>query len=420
MLPADYITLKTISAFSAGADFWFSLRPAAQTGVAISAFFLIAIYFIASYFLSKISELKKEKLANAKLLEKQEKKIEDAGREKNRILAVVSALDWGVVAFDENGKVFMANKSASEMLGVKSRPLNGMHYSELALLKDVRPVAHYFEPFHNVDKKEIDLGKITVEFSALKLALGDGKNGKLILMRDLTKEKSFQKIKNEFLLSMAHQLKTSISSVRWLVKMFMHGDFGKISKEQKVFVSKLLDKNEFLMPLANNLLSAIKIEEGRFGYHKTSVSIVELAQQEIADFKDQIKKKKIKLQFKSPPEGAPYIKADREKIASVMQTLFDNAIKYTPEKGSVRVSLSAGKKEIEFKIADSGIGIPEVQHSEIFKQFFRAKNAALADRDGSGIGLFLAKKIIEDHGGRMGFESEENRGATFYFALPIE
>ncbi len=116
----------------------------------------------------------------------------------------------------------------------------------------------------------------------------------------------------------------------------------------------------------------------------------------------------------------PQVSIDVEKIRLSVQNLLDNALRYTPAGGSVTISLNRDKKDVEFSIKDTGLGIPKDQQNRVFAKFFRAANVMRTDTEGSGLGLFIAKNIIEAHDGRIWFESEENRGSAFHFTLPIK
>ena len=240
------------------------------------------------------------------------------------------------------------------------------------------------------------------------------------ILSGINRVKLLEKEKNDFILSAAHQLKTAISSVKWSLKMFIDGDFGKVREEQKDVMKRLYERNNSSVFLIESLLDAIKIEDGAYVYSKTSVDIQDIVKSVTAYFQDKIKSKKIKVIFKKPANGFSKIMLDKEKIESAVQNLFDNAIKYTGAGGVIEISLEDSGEDIEFKIKDSGIGIPKVEQPKIFNKFFKSANANKIEANGSGLGLFIAKKIIEDHGGNIWFDSEENKGSAFYFTLPIE
>lgn len=227
-------------------------------------------------------------------------------------------------------------------------------------------------------------------------------------------------MKTEFVSIAAHQLRTPLSAIKWTLKMFLTGDLGKITKEQADFLEKAYQSNERMIGLINDLLNVTRIEEGRYLYKPIFVDFEDLVQSVIKPFKEEIKRKKIKFEFKKPSKKPPKVKVDKEKIALVIQNLIDNAIKYTLTGGKITVRLKYTKKQLEFSVQDTGIGISKDQQSRIFTKFFRGAKAIRMETEGSGLGLFIAKNIIEAHGGKIWFESEEGKGSTFSFSLPFK
>jgi len=138
----------------------------------------------------------------------------------------------------------------------------------------------------------------------------------------------------------------------------------------------------------------------------------------ISLYKEEIKNKKLKIKFQKP-KNVVKVKIDAEKIKLAVDNLLDNAIKYTNSGGKLELELSCGIKEVEFKIKDSGLGIPKSQQERVFSKFFRGENIMKVQTEGTGLGLFITKNIIEAHGGKIWFDSKEGKGTTFYFTLPI-
>ena len=189
---------------------------------------------------------------------------------------------------------------------------------------------------------------------------------------------------------------------------------------QVIYLDKIYQSNERMIILINNLLDVAKIEEGKYIYRPTIENIEKLIESVIKTYKQEIKAKNINFVFKKPVLKIPETRMDVEKINLAIDNLLNNALRYTPFKGKVTISLKCDIKEIEFSIKDNGIGIPKDQEKEIFTKFFRAVNAKKVKPEGSGLGLFVVKKIVEAHKGKIWFETEENKGTTFYFILPIK
>jgi signal transduction histidine kinase len=222
----------------------------------------------------------------------------------------------------------------------------------------------------------------------------------------------------EFASIIAHKLKNSLSAVKWSLKMFLDGDFGQISGEQRDVVTRLYEKNEKMILTLNNLLYLNQIQTGAYAYRKTEVDLASLMQSMINDYYDEINKKNIKLEFIKPNLSFPKLFLDKEKIDSAIQNIFDNAIKHTPEGGKLKIVLRSDERCAEIQIKDSGDGIPRDKQSRVFAK----KPGVTAQKlksDSSGLGLFLARNVIRAHKGKIWFESEEGQGTSFYVSLPL-
>ncbi|PIR01808.1 MAG: hypothetical protein COV63_03045 [Candidatus Nealsonbacteria bacterium CG11_big_fil_rev_8_21_14_0_20_37_68] len=229
-----------------------------------------------------------------------------------------------------------------------------------------------------------------------------------------------ERMKTEFVSLSAHQLRTPLSAIKWTLRMLLDGDLGEITKEQKEYIGKTYESNERMIDLINDLLNVTRIEEGRYLYEPTLTDFQAIVQFVINSFKEEIKKKRIKFEFKKTEEKLPEVKVDVEKMRLAVQNLLNNAISYTPSGGEVTISLKYDKDKIEVAVKDTGIGIPQDQQERVFSKFFRATNAIRKETKGTGLGLYIAKNIIEAHGGKIWFESKEDKGSTFYFTLPVE
>lgn len=224
----------------------------------------------------------------------------------------------------------------------------------------------------------------------------------------------------DFILMMVHKVKTSLTGTKWSLKMFLDGDFGSLTLEQKEVLKKIYKKNDSTIDSLKDLLDFARVKGDIQVYNVEQCDILSMTRSIIEEYEEEIKNKKIRFVLSKPEKKLPKITASKEQIISVMQNLIDNAIKYTPAKGGVEVSLEKVDNNVEFKIEDSGIGIPKDQQKFIFNKFFRAKNTLKSRPDGTGLGLFISKKIIEAHKGKIWFESKENLGTTFYFTLPFK
>lgn len=231
--------------------------------------------------------------------------------------------------------------------------------------------------------------------------------------------KEIDQMKTEFISVASHQMRTPLSGVKWVMRMILDGDLGELNQQQKEMLLKGYETNERMISLINDLLNVSRIEEGRFQYRFVHASLEEVVDHICDELQPTTKKKNVKLAFMKPEHTLPKANIDPDKIRLAVQNLVDNAIKYTPPDGTVTVRVTEDQNQLIFSVRDSGVGIPVDQQGRIFSKFFRADNVIRMQTDGSGLGLFIAKNIVENHRGTIWFESQEGRGTTFYFSLPI-
>jgi signal transduction histidine kinase len=231
--------------------------------------------------------------------------------------------------------------------------------------------------------------------------------------------RELDKVKSEFISVAAHQLRTPLSALKWVMGILIDDNSTNLTAEQRSLLLKGFESNERMINLVNEMLIVTRIESGKERFTFAPLHIEDAIENTILDFAGQAHVRKIQLTFQKPPERLPFISADPEKIRAVLQNLIENAMRYSLDGGSITLSASRREKFIHVSVADTGIGIPEKQQASIFNKFFRADNAVKQQTDGSGLGLFIAKSIIEKHGGTMDFESAEGKGTTFTFTIPM-
>ena len=242
-----------------------------------------------------------------------------------------------------------------------------------------------------------------------------------LLQEENERLKKNNSIKTDVVSISAHQIRTSLSAIKWILKMFINGDLGKLNTEQENLIKKAYEDNDIAIQTVSDLLSANKTEnivEKKYDFKE--LDIIELIDDSIFDMSGEAFSKKIEIIFLKPNKKFPTIFADKEKLRIVLQNVLENAIKYSNNGGKVFITLKKKRDEfIEVSIKDTGIKISEEGKKRIFEKFFRDRDAQKKDIFGTGIGLFTAKKIIENHKGKIWFESEDQDGTTFFFTIPI-
>lgn len=225
--------------------------------------------------------------------------------------------------------------------------------------------------------------------------------------------------KSEFITITAHQLRTPLSVIKWSLNSFLNGELGEISARQKEAIKKADDSNNNLIALVNELLEVKKAEGDTWGYEFEKKPIEIIARNVLEDFYQMAKAKRINLILEKPETSIPDVNVDSGKINIVFKVLIENALHYSPEGSDIGVKFENLENCIKVAIKDQGIGIPDEEKKRVFSSFFRGKEALRKRTEGSGIGLYMVKNIIESHQGKIWFESEKDKGSAFYFTIPF-
>lgn len=225
--------------------------------------------------------------------------------------------------------------------------------------------------------------------------------------------------KSDFVSVAAHQLRTPLTGIKWSYTALLDPDTGSLNPDQKEIVEKGLASISNTLDLINDLLDVAHIEEGKMKFEIKRQSIFPILKKVVEGFKLIADEKKISLSVKIPDEsGFPDLDIDTEKMGLALTNLLDNAIKYTPNGGRIDFSISQEQGAVRIAVQDSGIGIPKSQKNRLFSKFFRADNAASVQTSGTGLGLYMVKKIIDRHGGKIVVDSAEGKGTAFIITIP--
>ena len=227
------------------------------------------------------------------------------------------------------------------------------------------------------------------------------------------------KSKDEFISMASHQLRTPLTAVKGYLSMVLEGDLGDITPEQRQVLEQAFESSQRMVFLIGDFLNVSRIQTGKFMLEPTTINIADLIPEEIEQLADTAEKRGIKLMYEKP-DSMPTIEADENKLRQVMMNFIDNAIYYSPAGGKVTVRVVKEPGAIVFKVIDTGIGVPAAERPKLFTKFFRATNARLQRPDGTGIGLYMAKKVVVAHGGAIIFETVDGKGSTFGFRLPLK
>ena len=349
--------------------------------------------------------------------------------------AMLQGMGEGLIAVDEKGKVLLINEVALHYFELPDQAAAvGKPVEQIYELFDVndkagkevlpvvqRPayrVLQTGQKINNVYASRRKDGKMwLLNITATPVKQGDKTVGVITVLRDVTHEKEVDRMKTEFISLASHQLRTPLSAIKWYSEMLVAGDAGKLEPEQLDFATNIANSTERMIALVNALLNISRIESGRIMVDPKPTDLGELVGGIVTDLKAKTEEKQQSLIISVHAE-LPKINLDPRLIGQVYLNLLTNAIKYTPKGGEISVFISRKGDDIISQVTDNGYGIPVEQQDRLFQKFFRASNAVKVETDGTGLGLYLIKAVIESSGGKIWFHSEEGKGSTFWFSIP--
>ena len=241
--------------------------------------------------------------------------------------------------------------------------------------------------------------------------------GEVRLVHDVTKERELEQLKDDFYSTVSHELRTPLFSIQGFAQIMLEED-ELDQNTQKEFLDTIRRQATQLSEMVNNLLDLSKFEEGKLELEKEPLSLLEVIQQTILRLQGFAHQQKVTLIPNLPPQ-LPEVIGDRQRLEQVLTNLIGNAIKFSATDDQVAVSASETGTDLLVQVEDKGIGIPPEDLESIFSRYYQAGNKSERSAMGSGLGLHIAKKIVEGHGGQIWVESEDGQGSTFSFTLPL-
>jgi len=280
----------------------------------------------------------------------------------------------------------------------------------LGLLNITAMVSTYFIANRYTDQPEI-VALIVIAISTFIFVLSHS------ITQGFDKLAQANKMKTEFVSIASHQLRTPLSAIRWTLNLISDGRITNPT-DMATYLGLVKENNERMIRLVNDLLDVSRVEMGRMAFFPKQTNIYVLIEKIVNASAPFAQANNVTLSMEAP-DTLPNVLTDPDKISITIQNLVDNAIKYTKEKGEVKVTLVSDKDFVTIAIKDKGVGIPDSQQKHIFKKFFRSDNIMKNQTVGTGLGLFIARSIVEGNKGKIWFESKEGEGTTFFFTLPI-
>ncbi len=344
--------------------------------------------------------------------------------------ALLTSIGDAVIAIDDKQKIILLNDAAGEMIGVDPALFIGQSYiSILTLLneKDYSLIPD-FVGFALQGEKLIKGSRVVLKSKSGKMIpilytissiLDNNKKvtGVVVVLKDITKERELEKIKDEFISVASHELRTPMTAIKGLISMIFEGDYGNLNEQLKDPLSDIGKSTERLIILVNDMLDVSRIETGRIKFNITDVSIPDVTKEVIKMLEPLSIQKNIKLEIVESPIGE--VNADVDKVKQILINLLNNSLKFT-DQGKITISFRSEGRFACISVSDTGIGISEDNKEKLFGKFSQISSSQMGRPLGSGLGLYLSREFAKGMGGNMWLErSEPDHGATFTFSLPF-
>jgi len=332
-----------------------------------------------------------------------------------------------VVLTDSNGHILFANQAASDITGYSFEEMKGQTprlWGGLMSPESYKAAWQLLKSGQPVKGAVINRRRDGTLYTAIATITPINSRGAIVAYvsteEDITAIRELDQAKTEFVSLASHQLRTPLSVINWYSEMMVDEKTGPLNEKQQQYMKEIQVANRRMVELVNELLNVSRLELGTFINDPKPTNIVEMVKQVINEQQVKIDQRRTKVTVKSDSSEV-IADIDPKLYNMVIQNLLSNAIKYTPEDGIVNISLeSNSKNELLLSIADNGYGIPKSQQSKVFSKLFRADNVKLKNTEGTGLGLYVVKSIVEKSGGKIWFESTEDKGTTFSVVIPIK
>lgn len=365
----------------------------------------------------------------SKLKEWENSNISHLMSEKQRIDTIIEQMQDAIIGVDEQGQVLFINTSAKKMLNLSEEKYAGQQVANVAkhndLLKSIletgtgkpfRIVVNGKDAFFQLDSTEITVPNIApAEQDVIRVARNSA--GRVYILRNVTEFKERDEAKTNFIATISHELKTPISAIKMSLKLLHDKRVGSLNTEQMDLINHIGDDAERLLKITYELLDLSQVETGNIQLNFTATQPEHILEYAIKAVKFEAGQKQVKLEELLPPH-LPQVQADTEKTAWVMINFLSNALRYSPEKSKITITVQPKQAFLEFSVQDHGKGIDQQYRDRLFDRYFQVPTDG-QNKSGSGLGLAISKEFILAQGGEIGVESEVGTGSRFWFTLPI-
>jgi PAS domain S-box-containing protein len=238
-----------------------------------------------------------------------------------------------------------------------------------------------------------------------------------VFLHDISERRQVEEMKNEFIATVSHELRTPMTSIRASLSMLIDGGAGELPADVQHLVNIAYQSSERLVRLVNNILDIEKIEAGKMEFRSEDLPVAPLLEEAFNAVRGSAAQRPVALERQGDGRGL-HVRGDRDKLVQVLVNLLSNAIKYSPQFNTVTLACAADPEGVRMSVSDNGPGIPQEFRARVFEKFGQADSSDTRLKGGTGLGLAICRAIVEQHGGTIGFETEEGQGTTFHVVLP--
>jgi len=352
---------------------------------------------------------------------------------KNKLEATLNSIGDAVLAVWEDKRIVILNPIAEKISGFSFKEVENKNYKDfLKFIKEETGeeadiINEAFNSGDRITRSDLALlnknkSLISIDISAALIKdQNDKRMGIIIVFRDVTEKRETERMRSDFISTVSHQLRTPLSAMKWFIEILLDGDVGKLKTEQADIINEVKISNQNMIDFVNQMLSVSRIENENLAINPETINLEDSINEFIDEILPITKKKKQKLAFSGIKDKSLEIKIDKNLLRNIIYNLLINASRYTPDNGKISLSIEKSNKDnLLFIVKDNGIGIPKKDYRKLFKKFSRAGNAIKYEANGTGLGLYIIKSILDLIGGKIWFESRENKGTVFFFTLPID
>lgn len=358
----------------------------------------------------------------------------------NKSEVVINAIADGVIAIDNQGVIQLINPAAQQLLGWGKQDALSLNYKSVLKMTDKKDadVQAAADPIQQVlaNNGEVRTDELSLTTSSGKKFLasidispvGQVGSGAIVVFRDITREKAEEREQAEFISTASHEMRTPVATIEGYLGLALNPNTAQIDEKARDFITKAHESAQHLGRLFQDLLDVSKADDGRLSNNPKVMDVVSFTHDIVQGLTPKAKEKGLRVFYKPMPDDEVisnerhltpvfYVYLDNDHIREIIANLVENAIKYTP-RGDVVIDVDGDSEHVKVSVQDSGIGIPAEDMPHLFQKFYRVDNRDTREIGGTGLGLYLSRRLAETLGGRLWVESEYKKGSTFYLELP--